>query len=212
MLALVTPFGALSAHDASPINWIFCCVQHGTLHAILHFWTGTNWGKVVGWTSRIVSNTGDAADYEIAGGLAVGIVGAVTGGIGAATAEAAATAEEGALATAPGLVGLSDDELAAVWGAGPRGGGMLGGMSMKEAKTLLSRWDKASFPSLRRSILYHAEKHGFRDIALYLRKAANFNKRGAVRTVLEDGAVRWTRKSGEFIIERGGKIVSYGLY
>jgi hypothetical protein len=25
-----------------------------------------------------------------------------------------------------------------------------------------------------------------------------------------DGAKRWTRKSGEFLIERDGKIVSYG--
>jgi len=50
-----------------------------------------------------------------------------------------------------------------------------------------------------------------RDVWTYLRKAANFNKKGARRKLLDDGAVRYSRKSGEYLIERGGKIVSYGL-
>ena len=44
-----------------------------------------------------------------------------------------------------------------------------------------------------------------------LRQAAsNFNKKGAHKTVLPDGAIRWNRKDGEFLIERNGKIVTYG--
>ena len=61
------------------------------------------------------------------------------------------------------------------------------------------------------SIRYHAKKHGFgNDVPKYLRKAANFGKKGAKKKLLPDGATRWTKKNGEFLIERGGKIVTYG--
>ena len=90
--------------------------------------------------------------------------------------------------------------------------GCLNGMPLSEAKALLAGWSKGSFGNVARSIRYHARKHGFgSDIPKYLRKAANFNKRGATRKLLEDGAVRWNRKGGEFLIERGGQIVTYGI-
>ena len=62
------------------------------------------------------------------------------------------------------------------------------------------------------SIRDHAKRHGFGDdIPKYLRKAANFNKKGAKKTILDDGATRWNRKNGKFLIERDGKIVTYGV-
>jgi len=45
----------------------------------------------------------------------------------------------------------------------------------------------------------------------YLRKASNFNCKGAHRLARPDGTVRYVRKSGESLIERMGKIVSYGF-
>jgi hypothetical protein len=89
----------------------------------------------------------------------------------------------------------------------------LRGMSRGEAERLLSQWDASTFDTLADSLRYHAQKHGFGDdMAKYLRKASNFNKKGARKRLLEDGATRWTRESGEFLIERNGKIVSYGLH
>ena len=83
---------------------------------------------------------------------------------------------------------------------------------MGEKRRLVSRWSKGSFDNVAKSIRYHASKHGSgQSVWKYLRKAADFNKRGARKTVLENGAVRWTRKSGEFLIEKEGKIVSYGF-
>ena len=56
----------------------------------------------------------------------------------------------------------------------------------------------------------HCNKHGFEgDYLRYLRKASNFNKRGAKTKYLPDGAIRWN-KGYEFLIERDGKIVTYG--
>lgn len=90
--------------------------------------------------------------------------------------------------------------------------GQLKGMRLSEAKQLMSRWDKATYRNIADSIRDHARRHGFGDdIAKYMRKAAQFNKSGARKTELADGAIRYTRKSGEFLIERGGKIVTYGF-
>ncbi|RLC09776.1 MAG: hypothetical protein DRI57_21495 [Deltaproteobacteria bacterium] len=90
--------------------------------------------------------------------------------------------------------------------------GILKGMSIKEAKFLMSKWDKSTYPTLAESIRDHANRHGFgHDIPKYLRKPANFNKRRVMQKKnLDDGAVRWTRADGEFLIERNGKIVTYG--
>lgn len=117
-----------------------------------------------------------------------------------------------------GLVGpstrgrlLSRAELSSAVGSGPARGGVLQGMPLAEAKRLVSRWSRGTFRTVGDSIRYHAEKHFRGDISTYLRKADSFNKTRAVKTVLDDGAIRWTRKSGEFLIEREGKIVSYGF-
>ncbi|OUS24651.1 hypothetical protein A9Q99_24095 [Gammaproteobacteria bacterium 45_16_T64] len=95
---------------------------------------------------------------------------------------------------------------------GAKGAGNLNGMPLKEAKQLMSRWDKATYDTLSDSIRDHAKRHGFgNDIPKYLRKAANFNKKGAKQKTLDDGATRWNRKNGEFLIERDGEIVTYGV-
>jgi len=87
----------------------------------------------------------------------------------------------------------------------------LNGIPFKEAKKLMSKWDKSSYSTVSNSIRDHAKRHGYGDdILKYLRKAENFNKKGAKKKILENGATRWNRKSGEFLIERKGKIVSYG--
>lgn len=84
-------------------------------------------------------------------------------------------------------------------------------MKFNEAKKLISSWDKSSFGSLADSTRYHARTHGYpNDVAKYLRKAANFNKSGAKKITRPDGTVRWVRSNGEYLIERNGKIVSYG--
>jgi hypothetical protein len=79
-----------------------------------------------------------------------------------------------------------------------------------EIQILMQKWDKATYPSLGNSIVDHADRHGFKTNYLkYLRKAANFNKKGARKTKLPNEAWRWN-KGTEFIIERGNKIISYG--
>ncbi|MBD2206259.1 hypothetical protein H6G33_19220 [Calothrix sp. FACHB-1219] len=79
-----------------------------------------------------------------------------------------------------------------------------------EMKTLMVNWDKSTYPTLAHSIVNHADRHDFTNNYLkYLRKANNFNKKGARKKILSDGAERWN-KGNEFIIERNGKIVSYG--
>jgi glutathione peroxidase-family protein len=75
-----------------------------------------------------------------------------------------------------------------------------------EIQQLMASWDKATYPTLPTSII----KHGFDpDYLRYLRKAANFNKKGAHKKYLLDGAIRWN-KGDEFLIERNGQIVTYG--
>jgi hypothetical protein len=79
-----------------------------------------------------------------------------------------------------------------------------------EIQVLLSTWDRATYPTIAVSVVKHAQKHGFaEDYLRYLRKAANFNKRGARKKQLPNGATRWN-KGFEFLIERNGKIITYG--
>lgn len=79
-----------------------------------------------------------------------------------------------------------------------------------EIKNLMAKWDKATYPTLANSIVDHADRHGFTGNYLkYLRKADNFNKKGARKKLLPNGASRWN-KGTEFIIEKNGKIISYG--
>ncbi len=84
-----------------------------------------------------------------------------------------------------------------------------GRTNLREMKKLMSLWDKSTSRTLAESIRYHAAEHGG-DVLKYLRKAANFNKRGARRTIRSDGSIKWLKNNGEWIIERGGRIVSYG--
>jgi hypothetical protein len=70
--------------------------------------------------------------------------------------------------------------------------------------------DAATYTSIAHSIFDHAERHGFpADYLKYLRKAHNFNRKRAKQKILSDGSIRW-HKGIEFLIERNGKIVSYG--
>lgn len=79
-----------------------------------------------------------------------------------------------------------------------------------EIRALSETWDRATYPTVAASIVKHAQKHGFTGEYLrYLRKAANFNKKGARRKLLPENATRWN-KGDEFLIERDGKIVTYG--
>ena len=87
-----------------------------------------------------------------------------------------------------------------------------GGWRFPKPNASLVGGGKGTYDSLAKSIRDHAKRHGFGDdIPKYLRKAAAFNKKGAKKTVLDDGAVRWNRKNGEFLIERDGNIMSYGI-
>ncbi|MBN8560297.1 MAG: hypothetical protein J0L70_07235 [Leptolyngbya sp. UWPOB_LEPTO1] len=79
-----------------------------------------------------------------------------------------------------------------------------------EIEALLADWDQATYETLAHSIVDHAERHGYSGNYLrYLRKAKNFNKKSAKQKTLADGAIRWN-KGFEFLIERSGKIISYG--
>lgn len=81
---------------------------------------------------------------------------------------------------------------------------------IKEIQQLIEAWDKATYPTLPTSIVKHAQKHGFdHDYLRYLRKAANFNKKGSHKKYLPDGAIRW-KNGNEFLIERDSKIVTCG--
>jgi len=88
--------------------------------------------------------------------------------------------------------------------------GVFRGAKLGELKKLIGRWDRGNHITLRDSLKYHLRQHGNGDLLKYLRQAENFNKKGATRTPVENGAFRWNRKDGSFIIERDGKIVSYG--
>lgn len=80
----------------------------------------------------------------------------------------------------------------------------------QEMEDLLDDWDKGSFDSVEDSVDYHAEKHGDGDKKKYLRKARNFNKKGARKKHNSDGTTTYKKKDGEFKIERNGKTVTYG--
>jgi hypothetical protein len=74
----------------------------------------------------------------------------------------------------------------------------------------MTEWDAATYTSIAHSVFDHAARHGFpADYLKYLRKAHNFNCKRAKQKILSDGSIRW-HKGIEFLIERDGKIVSYG--
>jgi hypothetical protein len=81
---------------------------------------------------------------------------------------------------------------------------------IQEIRDLMDEWAAASYTSIAHSIFDHADRHGFQSDPLrYLRKAHRFNRKRAQKKPLSDGSTRW-HKGIEFLIERDGKIVSYG--
>ncbi len=97
---------------------------------------------------------------------------------------------------------------------GPAGGAAR--TTLTEAKMLVGAWGKGTFSSLKATLTFHFQKHGAevgaKNMLQYLRKAHEFgrNTRGATKTFLEDGAIRY-EKAGRYIIkDKDGKIVSFG--
>lgn len=98
---------------------------------------------------------------------------------------------------------------------------------INEVKRLKEDWSPGTFEQdartyeegVARSILHHANKHGYDDHLEYLRDASTFDKSGAVRTPSDptkfrnDDTERWENlRTGEFIVvDKEGKIRSYGF-
>lgn len=82
---------------------------------------------------------------------------------------------------------------------------------------LMRGWTRASQKTIADSIRYHFDKHGANVAAVnvwqYLRKAYELrrNLRGARRTDLEEGKVRYTKNERFLILDVQGKIISFGL-
>jgi len=87
-----------------------------------------------------------------------------------------------------------------------------------EIRQYLTEWDAGTYGSVSQSILDHAERKGF-DPLKYLRKAHNFNRKGAMRVPKTDYRIDGSavyRKAGEYLIVRPDqtgfeKIVTYGI-
>jgi hypothetical protein len=87
-----------------------------------------------------------------------------------------------------------------------------------EIEQYLTEWDKASYISVAHNILDHAARKEIDPLKL-LRKAHNFNKKGALRVpksgYRQDGSAVY-RKGNEYLIVRSDKfgvekIVTYGI-
>ena len=89
-------------------------------------------------------------------------------------------------------------------------------VTLNEAKQLLRGWSNASQETVADSIRYHFGKHGAKVAAAnvwqYLRKAVGMrrNLRGARRSVLDRGKVRYTKHKLFLILDIQGKIISFG--
>lgn len=89
-------------------------------------------------------------------------------------------------------------------------------VTLSEAKQLLRGWSNATRETVVASIRYHFNKHGAKVAAAnvwqYLRKAAGLrrNLRGARRTALDEGKVRYTKNERFLILDPQGKIISFG--
>lgn len=83
---------------------------------------------------------------------------------------------------------------------------------VQQIEKLMDKWGQSSYDSVAHCIVDHANRHGFPGQYLkYLRKADNFNKKRSKKRNSEPRVIRWKKRSGEYLIERDGKIVSYGL-
>ncbi|NET60241.1 MAG: hypothetical protein F6K47_30095 [Symploca sp. SIO2E6] len=87
-----------------------------------------------------------------------------------------------------------------------------------EIEQYMAEWDASNYISVAQSILDHASRKKF-DSLRYLRKAHNFNKKGAVRVpktgYRRDGSAVY-RKGNQYLIVRPDrfgieKIVTYGV-
>ena len=87
-----------------------------------------------------------------------------------------------------------------------------------EIEQYMAEWDASSYISVAQSILDHASRKEF-DPLRYLRKAHNFNQKGAVRVpkigYRPDGSAVY-RKENEYLLVRPDrfgieKIVTYGV-
>ncbi len=93
---------------------------------------------------------------------------------------------------------------------------LLPNVTLSEAKRLLRGWTCATLKTVPRSIRYHFRQHGADvgagDVWQYLRKADGWRGRlrGAQRTALNGGKVRYTRNNRFLILNALGKIVSFG--
>ncbi|TAE60268.1 MAG: hypothetical protein EAZ87_06525 [Nostocales cyanobacterium] len=87
-----------------------------------------------------------------------------------------------------------------------------------EIEKYLTEWDAATYSSVAQSILDHAARKEI-DPLKYLRKAHNFNKKGAIRvpkTGYRGDSSAVYRKGNEYLIVRpdkygSEKIVTYGV-
>jgi hypothetical protein len=87
-----------------------------------------------------------------------------------------------------------------------------------EIEKYMTEWDAATYSSVAQSILDHAARKDI-DPLKYLRKAYNFNKRGAIRvpkTGYRGDSSAVYRKGNEYLIVRpdkygSEKIVTYGV-
>lgn len=91
-------------------------------------------------------------------------------------------------------------------------------LEVAEIQQYIAEWDSSTYTSVAQSILDHASRKEF-DPLRYLRKAHNFNKKGAVRVpkngYRRDGSSVY-RKGNEYLIVRADrfgveKIVTYGV-
>jgi hypothetical protein len=87
--------------------------------------------------------------------------------------------------------------------------------SLAEQLELFSKWDAGEHPTILASVHYHHRVHGGgMTLWEYLRAAVGFDRSTAARVpptgTRRDGTVRFKRRNGEFLIERDGKILSYG--
>lgn len=89
---------------------------------------------------------------------------------------------------------------------------------ISELQRYLLEWEAGTYSSVAHSVINHAERKRF-DPLRYLRKAHNFNKKGAKRVpksgYRSDNSAVY-RKDGEFLIVRPDqygveKIVTYGM-
>lgn len=87
--------------------------------------------------------------------------------------------------------------------------------SLAEQAELLAKWDPGEHGTVESSVEYHHHAHGSgMTLWQYLRAAAAFNRADAVRVpptgTRPGGTVKYKRQNGEFLIEKDGKILSYG--